>query len=92
MIFMSELSVFPRKEENRKEAMVQVIISFCLTRGGGGAVGQGIISGEAKYSLIPLPRSGHCSQRIQTSYCLSAVSAEISLSTKLARGVEGFPV
>ncbi len=37
MIFMSELSVCPRKEENRKEAMMQVIISFCLTAEGGGA-------------------------------------------------------
>jgi hypothetical protein len=39
MIFMSELSVRPRKEENRKEAIVQVIICFCLTGEGGGGAG-----------------------------------------------------
>ncbi len=44
-------------------------------RGGG----QGPMSGEGP--LIPLP----CSQRIHTSYCLSAVSAEISLSSKFTR-------
>ncbi len=39
MIFMSEFSVCPRKEEKRKEAMVQVIISCCLTGVVGGGAG-----------------------------------------------------
>ncbi len=74
MIFMSELSVCPRKEENRKEAMVQVIISFGLTGGGGGGVGQGLMSGEGKYHLIPFPRSRQCSQGIHIYFILSLSS------------------